>query len=152
IVDERFASAESIVLSGVRSIVAAPLLDAEGSLGMIVLTSHAHVRRFSEDDLELLVSLASAVTLRIRTLAFAEQAARHRLLEREIDLAREIQMSMLPATFPVRAEFALFAALRPARSVGGDLYDFLEGEDHVWFFVGDVSGKGFPAALHMAVT
>jgi serine phosphatase RsbU (regulator of sigma subunit) len=152
IVDDRFASADSIVTSGVRSIVAAPLLDAEGSLGMIVLISHAHVRRFSEEDLELLVSLASAVTLRIRTIGLAEQAAQHRLLEKEIELARDIQMGMLPTAFPARPEFALFAALRPARSVGGDLYDFLDGPDRLWFFVGDVSGKGFPAALHMAVT
>ena len=152
IVDSRFASSESIVMSGVRSIVAAPLLDTEGSLGMIVLSSHAHVRRFSEEDLELLVSLSSAVTLRIRTIALAEEALQHRLLEKDIDRARDIQMSMLPTVFPARAEFALSAALRPARSVGGDLYDFLEGPDGVWFFLGDVSGKGFPAALLMAVT
>lgn len=152
VADDRFASSESIVGSGVRSIVAAPLLDAEGSLGMIVLASHAHVRRFSEEDLELLVSLASAVTLRIRTIAHAEQAVQHRLLEKDIDRARDIQMAMLPTVFPARAEFALSASLRPARSVGGDLYDFLERPDGVWFFLGDVSGKGFPAALLMAVT
>ena len=57
--DERFARADSIAGAGVRSLVAAPLLDAEGVLGMIVLGSRAYVRRFSEEDLELLVSLAA---------------------------------------------------------------------------------------------
>jgi sigma-B regulation protein RsbU (phosphoserine phosphatase) len=140
------------MLSGVRSIAAAPLLDAEGCLGMIVLTSAAHVRRFSEEDLELLVSLASAAALRIRNIALVEDAARHRLLEKEIELAHDIQMGMLSKDFPRRPEFELAAALKPARSVGGDLYDFIEDGGRLWLFVGDVSGKGFASALLMAVT
>ena len=148
--DERFAASESML--GVRSLLAAPLLDDAGSAGMIVLHSRAHVRHFTEDDLELLVSLASAAALRLKNLALAEETARRRLLDKELELAHAIQMGMLPREFPKRPEFELFARLRPARSVGGDLYDFLLVDDHLWLIVGDVSGKGVGAALFMAVT
>lgn len=150
--DERFAASESMLGFGVRSLLAAPLLDDAGSAGMIVLHSRAHVRHFTEDDLELLVSLASAAALRLKNLALAEETARRRLLDKELELAHEIQMGMLPREFPKRPEFELFARLRPARSVGGDLYDFLLVGDRLWLLVGDVSGKGVGAALFMAVT
>jgi serine phosphatase RsbU (regulator of sigma subunit) len=150
--DERFAGAHSILDSGVRSLVAAPLLDAEGCLGMIALNSRAQRRSFSEEDMELLVSLASAAALRIRNLALTEEAVRHRLVERDLELARDIQMAMLPRPFPSRPELELAAALKPARAVGGDLYDFLLDQRRLWLLLGDVAGKGFPSALLMAVT
>lgn len=149
--DERFAGAESIVLSGVRSLVAAPLLDSEGCLGMIALSARQR-RPFAEEDMELLVAFASAAALRIRNLALMEDTARQRLLDKELDLAHDIQMGMLPRTFPVRPGLDVAAALRPARSVGGDLYDVVEDGRQVWLLVGDVSGKGVGAALFMAVT
>ncbi len=77
-------------------------------------------------------------------------------LESELKIARNIQMSFLPKRFPPFPEitaFELHAALEPAWEVGGDLYDFfLVGEGRLLFLVGDVSGKGVPAALFMAVT
>jgi serine phosphatase RsbU (regulator of sigma subunit) len=150
--DERFAGAESIMSAGVRSLIAAPLLDGDHCLGMIALNSRLHVRRFSEEELELLVLLASAAALRLRNLALVEEAARHLLLDKELKLARDVQMTMLPARFPRRAEFEVAAALRPAQAVGGDLYDCVDDERRLWLLIGDVSGKGFPAALLMAVT
>ncbi len=78
------------------------------------------------------------------------------LIEGELTVAREIQMSIVPKIFPAfpeRPEFDLFAILEPAKEVGGDLYDFfLLDDDHLCFTVGDVSGKGVPASLFMAVT
>jgi serine phosphatase RsbU (regulator of sigma subunit) len=150
--DERFAKAESIVISGVRSLIAAPLLDSEGCLGMVVLSAKSRVHPFHEDDLELLVALASAAALRIRNIELAEDAARRLLLDRELELAHDIQMAMLPRAFPECPEAAVHAALRPARSVGGDLYDVLLDGERLWLLVGDVSGKGVGAALFMAVT
>jgi sigma-B regulation protein RsbU (phosphoserine phosphatase) len=150
--DDRFARAESILVSGVRSLVAAPLLDSEGSLGMIALSAKGRAQPFSEDDLELLVALASAAALRIRNLALAEETGRRRLLDKELELARDIQMGMLPKTFPQRPEIEVAATLRPARMVGGDLYDVAEDGGRLWLLVGDVSGKGVGAALFMAVT
>ncbi len=77
-------------------------------------------------------------------------------MEEELNVGREIQMSMVPLTypaFPTHDEFSIFALLDPAREVGGDFYDFFFiDDDHLCFVVGDVSGKGVPAALFMAVT
>jgi sigma-B regulation protein RsbU (phosphoserine phosphatase) len=77
-------------------------------------------------------------------------------MEEALKLAHDIQMNMLPKIFPPfpeRQEFDLFAAIAPAKEVGGDLYDFFFiDNDHLCFAVGDVSGKGVPASLFMAVT
>jgi phosphoserine phosphatase RsbU/P len=146
--DERFSSAVSMVSSGVRSLVAAPLLEPDGCPGMIVLASRAQVRRFSEEDMELHVSLASVAALRVRNLALAEDAARRRLLERELDTARSIQEMLLPDELPSIPGYALFAVNRPSRTVSGDLYVVREraGAECV-VMVADVAGKGMAAAL-----
>ncbi len=148
--DERFAS-ESVILSGVRSIVAAPLSDAEGCLGMIALYSHAEAKRFTEADLELLVSLASAAALRVRNIALVEQAAERRALDRELALAREIQAGMLRHRLLERPEVSFAARQIPAHLVGGDFYEFQADLTRLWFVIGDVAGKGMAAALMMAM-
>lgn len=148
-IDERFAAAQSIMTSGVRSLVAAPLLDPQGCPGMIVLSSRAHVRRFSEDDMELLVTLASIAALRIKNIALAEDTARRRALEKELELARQIQMALLPAELPEIPGYELHAANTPSRAVSGDLYQFQERADgaECVLFLADVSGKGMAASL-----
>src|SRR5262249_61569137 len=76
-------------------------------------------------------------------------------IESELKIAHEIQMNMVPKTFPPfpdRREFDLHAALVPAREVGGDFYDFFFLDDQrLWLSIGDVSGNGVPAALFFAV-
>ncbi len=151
-IDERFAGAHSMIGSGIRSILAAPITDAGGCVGMVAIYSRAHVRRFGEEDLELLVSLASAAALRIRNVALAEEAAARRVQDRELALAHDIQMAMLPRRMPERPEIDMAATLIPARAVGGDLYDFLLIDDALWFVIADAAGKGVSAALFMAVT
>ena len=150
--DERFASAESVIMSGVRSILAAPLSDGAGCLGMIALYSNLAARRFSEQDLELLVSLASAAALRVRNIALVEQEAERRVVDRELALAREIQMGMLRRRPLGRPEVDVAASQVPARQVGGDFYEYLVDGDRLWFIVADVSGKGMAAALMMAMS
>lgn len=85
-----------------------------------------------------------------------ETTAAKERIESELKIAHEIQMSMVPKIFPPfpdRSEFDIFATLVPAKEVGGDLYDFFFIDDeHLCFAVGDVSGKGVPASLFMAVT
>jgi PAS domain S-box-containing protein len=76
-----------------------------------------------------------------------------RRMQDELDVGRHIQMSMVPGRFPVLAGAELWGTLRPAREVGGDFYDFfMPSPDELWLCIGDVSGKGVPAALLMAVT
>jgi sigma-B regulation protein RsbU (phosphoserine phosphatase) len=150
-IDERLAGSESIIISGIRSVVAAPLIDSDGALGLIVLSSRAGVRQFTQHDLDLLVSLASAAALRVRNVALAEEAAERRVLERELAIAHDMQMSMLPKPMPDQPGVLVAATLKPARSVGGDLYDYWMAGDRLWFIVADVAGKGVGAALYMAV-
>lgn len=76
-------------------------------------------------------------------------------LEAELEAARRLQMSMVPQSFPVPTlsnPLDVFASMEPAREVGGDLYDFFPSGDNLCVLVGDVSGKGMPAALFMART
>ncbi|MBR2778376.1 MAG: SpoIIE family protein phosphatase [Prevotella sp.] len=75
-------------------------------------------------------------------------------IDSELRIARDIQMSMVPRTFPAfpdRRDIDLYATVVPAKEVGGDLYDFFLQDDRLYFCVGDVSGKGIPASLTMAV-
>ena len=80
----------------------------------------------------------------------AEMKAAKERIESELRIARDIQMSMVPQVFPDCEGIDLYASMTPAREVGGDLYDYLLLSDHLYFCVGDVSGKGVPASLFMA--
>jgi phosphoserine phosphatase RsbU/P len=147
--DERFAAAESILSSGVRSLIAAPLIDSAGSHGMIVLSSRVHVRRFSEQDMELLAALGSVAALRLRNLSLAEEGARRRELEKEMALARQIQLTLLPEQLPEIPGYSLFAANDASRAVSGDFYEFQgrDESDEQVIVIADVSGKGMAASL-----
>ena len=78
-------------------------------------------------------------------------AAQKAAVDRELTIAHNIQMALLPQSFPEHADIDLYAAQTPARDVGGDLYDYFVLEGRLVFCIGDVSGKGVPAALLMAV-
>jgi phosphoserine phosphatase RsbU/P len=147
--DGRFASAASILGAGLQSLVAAPLLDPQGSIGMMVLGSTAAVRCFGEDDMETLVSLASVAAMRIRNLALAEESAERRRLEHEMGLARRIQERLLPTELPEAEGWQLHASNRASRHVSGDLYTALLRDDgrELAFTVTDVAGKGVAASL-----
>ena len=84
------------------------------------------------------MALASAAAMRLRNIALAEETARRRLLDRELELAHDIQMGMLPRAFPERPEIDVAAVLQPARSVGGDLYDVMADGGRVWLLAADV--------------
>ena len=84
-----------------------------------------------------------------------ESTASRAAIESELNVAHEIQMSMLPKTFPPypdRSDIEIYGSLTPAKAVGGDLYDFFIRDEKLFFCIGDVSGKGVPASLVMAVT
>ena len=89
------------------------------------------------------------------TKRLVESTARNQSMENELNIARKIQMAMLPTRFPPFPDYPSLSAygeVIPAKEVGGDLFDFYIRENKLFFCIGDVSGKGVPAALVMAVT
>jgi phosphoserine phosphatase RsbU/P len=136
-----------------RSILCAPMLTHAGRLiGVIQVLNKVGHASFTGDDERLLAAFASLAGIALDRARLIESFLEKQKIEASLRLAHDIQMGMLPKEFPKRGEFELYALLRPARSVGGDLYDFRLDGRHLWFAVGDVSGKGVPAALFMAVT
>ena len=108
--------------------------------------------RVEVTDTPEFASLSSGINSMVDALqSYGEQS--RLAMERELELARNIQLTALPSTFPAfpnRNEFELYATCTQAKSVGGDFYDFfLTDEDHLSFLVADVSGQGVPAALFM---
>jgi phosphoserine phosphatase RsbU/P len=112
----------------------------------------------SRDEVGKMASAFVAMQKSLKTYIqkLTETTAAKERIESELNIAREIQMSILPKIFPPfpdRSEFDLFAVIEPAREVGGDFYDFFQIDpSHLCFIMADVSGKGVPAALFMAVT
>ncbi|RLE31045.1 MAG: hypothetical protein DRJ61_11860, partial [Acidobacteria bacterium] len=147
--DERFNQAQSMIMSGLRSILAAPLLDGNRALGLIVLGSTRGARAFDEDDMELLVSMASVAAMRISNVRLAEEAAERRVMEKEVALGRRIQMALLPDHLPDPDGWEIHAGNLPSRGVSGDIYKVFERDDGetLVILVADVSGKGIAAAL-----
>ncbi|MBZ0112215.1 MAG: SpoIIE family protein phosphatase [Thermoanaerobaculia bacterium] len=147
--DERFAAAQSIMTSGVRSLAAAPLLDGEDVLGMMVIGSRVAVRAYSEEDLELLVTLSAVAAMRLRNLRLAEEAAERHAMEQELALARHIQTNLLPERLPDLADWEIYGGTLPSRTVSGDMYQVLQRADgaECVLMVADVSGKGMAASL-----
>jgi sigma-B regulation protein RsbU (phosphoserine phosphatase) len=108
-------------------------------------------------DFEDLETVIGKTLQELRAMQQALQTREQLLkLQQELNVARTIQQSILPQTFPPfpdKNEFELFAEMIAARQVGGDFFDFfLIGENRLGFVIGDVSGKGVPAALFMAVS
>jgi phosphoserine phosphatase RsbU/P len=155
-IDTHMAAYDSIVADQIRSILAVPLQTNDRVIGLIYLDSVSFVREFTRDDLNLLTVMANMAAVRIENARLAEIEQSEKLRAQELEHAAAIQRSMLPSLFPPfpdRSEFQLHAMMTPAREVGGDLFDFfLLDPDHLAFAVGDVSGKGVPAALYLAVS
>ena len=147
--DSRFAEAASLLDSGIRTLVAAPLMHSTGTLGMIVLSSTVGGRAFTEGDMDLLTSLASVAALRIRNVSLTEEAAERRQLQHEVTLARQIQVSLIPDHLPEVEGYDLYGGNIPSQGVSGDYFEVIERLDGREFvlFIADVSGKGIAASL-----
>lgn len=148
-IDERFQEAASILNAGVRSLVASPLQTPHGPLGMMVVGSTLSVRQFTEEDMELLTSLASVAAMRISNVRLAEEAVERKKLEHEVALAREIQVAALPDSLPEPQGYDLYGLNLPSRGVSGDFFKVVERAEGAEFvlFLADVSGKGIGAAM-----
>jgi len=153
--DQALGARVSIVQDQIRSMLAVPLQTKNGVIGLIYLDSPFLIREFTKDDLSVLTVMSNIAAVRIETARLAELEQAEKLRAQEMQHAAMIQRSILPGNFPPfpdRHDFQLHAAMTPARGVGGDLFDFFLLDDHhLAFAVGDVSGKGVPAALFMAV-
>ena len=140
------------IIHPLRLLTAATQTMAGGGLNAQIpaVRRHDEVGRLAASFAAMRESLQTYISDLTETTAAKEK------IESELKIAHDIQMDMLPRTFPPfpqREEMDVFAMLKPAREVGGDLYDFFFlDDDHFCFTVGDVSGKGVPAALHMAIT
>ena len=147
--DEVLSEAKSLTDLGIRSIVAAPLQYPGSRRGLIALATRAAVKRFTKEDMELLVSLAAVATLQMRNLDLHDEAVRREKLQKELDLARKIQVELFPEELPHLAGFELTAFNKPSRTVSGDLYSVQarnDGRESV-LMVADVAGKGMSASL-----
>jgi len=135
-----------------RSILCAPMTVHDAMLGAIELVNKKDESAlFSEPDLMMLQTLASAAALAIHNARMTEELVRQERLNREIELAIEMQRSLLPAARP--APFPVSAINLPVHEVSGDFYGFFELDDgRIYFSLGDVSGKGMDAALLMTKT
>jgi phosphoserine phosphatase RsbU/P len=135
-----------------RSVLCVPMFTHDSRLVGVVQVLNKTTRDvFTSDDEELLEALASHAALALDRARLVEAFVEKQRIEEALRLAHEIQMAMLPRALPLESGFELAAELRPARSVGGDLYDFLLDGRRLWIVVGDVAGKGVAAALYMAV-
>ena len=139
-----------------RSILCLPLIGNGDSLvGVIQVLNKRNRQTFDEIDESLLAGLSDHITVALERGRLIEAYIEKERLEEGLKLAHDIQMSMLPKTFPPfpeRRDLDIFAAITPAKKVGGDFYDFFFlDENRLCFAIGDVSGKGVPAALFMAV-
>ena len=140
-----------------KSMLCMPMTTRKGELiGVIQVLNKTDGDTFQESDEKLLEALCIQAGVAIVRARLTEAFLEKQRIEESLKLAADIQMGMLPSTFPAfpeRNDFDLFAGIIPAKEVGGDFYDFfLIDKKHLCFVIGDVSGKGIPAALFMALT
>lgn len=151
--DERFNSSESIISSAIRTAMVAPLIFMENCIGVIYADSQSRPLPFSDDELEMLTSIANQASVAITNAKLQAQILEQHKLAREMEIARGIQTNLLPKTYPDLPGYQVSAMSLPAKHVGGDFYDFLKTPDgREGFAVADVSGKGVPAAILTATT
>jgi len=136
-----------------RSELCIPLIYKDKVIGVLDIE---HTRRgyFTEDHVRIMTTLAAQVAIAIENATLYEQIARQEQhLEQDLALARELQFRLLPPKVPVFRHAEVASRFAPARQVGGDLYDFLKysGQGVTGIVVGDVSGKGAPAAIYAAL-
>lgn len=150
-IDSDFREQKSIVAQRVRSFLAVPLQTGDRVIGLIYVDNAAIVRPFSHEDLDLLTVMANVAAIRIEHARLAEVEQNEKLMELELAQASEIQLSLLPTAAPALDGYDIAGYNLPCRTVGGDYYDFVRYKDErLGVVVGDVSGKGLPAALMMS--
>jgi phosphoserine phosphatase RsbU/P len=135
-----------------KSELAVPLIYKDKVIGVLDLE---HTRRgfFTEDHKRTITTLAAQIAIALENARLYEEIAQQeRRLERDLHLARELQFRLLPQAMPKVAHLEVAARFSPARTIGGDLYDFMSYSlSRLAIVIGDVSGKGAPAAIYAAL-
>ncbi len=135
-----------------RSELAVPLIYKSKVIGVIDM-EHTRPAFFTEDHKRTMITLAAQIAIAIENARLYEEIGRQeRRLERDLSLARELQVRLLPQSYPKLANLDVAAKFVPARSISGDLYDFIPySMSRLGIVIGDVSGKGAPAAIYAAL-
>ena len=149
--DPKFAS-QTMVLQGIRSVLAVPLsVDEEDVFGLIYADSPTHEATFKPEHLDILTTLASVASIRVENASLTEARIERQRMERELELATEIQQRFQPSGPPKVEGYEFQGISFSCYEIGGDYYDFIPRSDgRMLFALGDVSGKGTAAALLMS--
>ncbi len=150
--DSQFNTSESIVQFQIHSMMCVPLSDSDGQvLGVIQINATNPMRRFSSDDLEVLVSVAGQAAMAVENAQLHEQRLQAKLLERELELAHKVQLGLLPSGAPKVEGYEFVDLYQPAKYLAGDYFDYIElPGGRLAVTLADVMGKGITAALLMA--
>lgn len=149
--DEIFKMQASIVLQRVRSFMAVPLQTSDKVIGLIYIDMPDITREFTKEDLNLLTVMSNVAAIRIEHARLNEVEQQERLMAKELSQAGEIQRRLLPNRSPNVAGMDIAGMNLPCRTVGGDYYDFFPMPGgKIAMVVGDVAGKGMPAAMLMS--
>ena len=133
-----------------RSEMVAPIISNDEVIGCFDLESD-ELNAYSDDDLEVLLLLASQVAIIIEKVELHEQLIEKKRLQGQLEVARQVQLELLPANDPALEGFDVSAYNFPTEEVSGDYYDWVRiYEDQIGIVIADVSGKGVPAAILMA--
>jgi sigma-B regulation protein RsbU (phosphoserine phosphatase) len=155
--DSALKDQESIMATGVRSAMCAPLWYTSSSgaenavIGLVYVDCLRGGGSFGEDDVAILSALANIAAAKIENVRLLEESLEKRRLEDDIHVAAEIQTRLLPRSAPQVPGYDLVGSTHPCRAVGGDYFDFEREENDLLFAVGDVSGKGTGAAMLMTM-
>lgn len=151
--DARFSMRQSVLILGLRSILCVPLKIKDRLLGVVYVDNRLQAGIFTHSDLELLTAIAASAAVAIENARLYQVAVEKGRLERELQMARQVQISLLPQSAPQIPGWDFAARWQPAREVAGDYYDFIPCTgDRIGLVVADVTDKGMPAALFMAFT
>jgi serine phosphatase RsbU (regulator of sigma subunit) len=150
--DAALGPAASIAEFKIRSVMCVPLASSDGKpLGAIQLDTQDRAKKFREDDLKLLTIVANLASVVIEKAKLHEDLLTREKERKEIELARAVQLGFLPQTVPEVAGYEFYSHYSPASTIGGDYYDYIHmPNSRLAVVLGDVAGKGVPAALLVA--
>jgi len=147
-VDERFALGHSIAGLGIRSAMAAPLWHGDAVDGLIYVDTTSRTGAFDGFDLDVLSALGNSLAVAVERSRLQELALEKERLERELEVAREIQMAIVPSRMPDLPGYDIAGLVRPAEQTGGDAFDLVPLEqERLMLLVGDATGHGVGPAL-----